>query len=588
VECPRCGLEGNRRHTYQDPVNASITETDNYDGMGNLTSVIDRKGQTTQIVYDGINRPTLITFQDNSTIAITWDGGNRATQYVDSLNGTITRSFDGLDRLTQEVTPQGTVNYTYDKASRRATMTVVGQPQVVYTFDTANRLTAITQGANSVGLAYDDANRISTVTWPNGVVGTYSLDNANQLTGISFAKGANLIGTLGYGYDLAGRRTSVSGTLAAFAPPTVSPVNGYDLANRLTSRLGSTLAYDKDGNLTGMGGTTYTWNARNQLVATSAGNASFQYDALGRRVSATVNGVTTGYQYDDLNPVVLGGSFMLAGLGLDENFARVSSGSATSLLTDGLGSTVALSNASAATTATYGYSPYGETAKSGTDATPLEYTGRENDGATGLYYYRARYYSPALGRFISEDPVGLRAGPNFYAYLAGSPTNATDPNGECPWCVGAAIGGGLDLALQLISNGGNVGCVDWWEVGGAAAFGALTGGVGSGTQAVSTGTNAVYQAFGSSGEVIYVGITNNMERRAAEQIVERGISIQAIDGLENLARADARAVEQVLIERYGLENLLNKINSISTTNPIYEQAIQRGTQILQTVGYAGF
>lgn len=419
----------NRRHTYVDPVNK--TETDNYDGMGNLTSVIDRKGQTTSIQYDGINRPTLITFQDASTIAITWDAGNRATKYVDSLNGTISRTYDGLDRLTQEVSPQGTVNYTFDNASRRSTMTVVGQPQVVYTFDAANRLTGITQGANAVAIGYDAANRLQTVTWPNGVVGTYTLDNANQLTGIGFAKGSNVIGTLGYGYDLAGRRTSLTGTLASYVPPMVAPSMTYDGVNRLTGRLGSTLTYDANGNLTGQGATTYTWNARNQLVATSAGGASFQYDALGRRTSATVGGVTTGYQYDGLNPVLVGGSFMLAGLGLDENFARITSGTATGLLTDGLGSTVALSNSAATTTATYGYSPYGETVKSGTDSTPLEYTGRENDGATGLYYYRARYYSPALGRFISEDPTGISAGTNFYAYANGNPVSLVDSLGLC-------------------------------------------------------------------------------------------------------------------------------------------------------------
>ena len=127
---------------------------------------------------------------------------------------------------------------------------------------------------------------------------------------------------------------------------------------------------------------------------------------------------------------MLGGNFMLAGLGLDENYVRMSSGMATSLLADGLGSTAVLSNSSATTTATYAYSPYGDTAKTGSDSTPLDYTGRENDGATGLYYYRARYYSPALGRFISEDPIGLRgSGTNFYAYARGAPTTLRDPTG---------------------------------------------------------------------------------------------------------------------------------------------------------------
>ena len=183
--------------------------------------------------------------------------------------------------------------------------------------------------------------------------------------------------------------------------------------------MGLTTTYDANGNLTALGSTTYTWNARNQLTATSAGSSTFAYDALGRRISAVVAGTTTGYQYDGLNPVMLGGNFMLAGLGLDEYYARVTSGTATSLLPDALGSTVAMSSSTATTTASYAYSPYGDTVKTGTDATPLEYTGRENDGTTGLYYYRARYYSPALGRFVSEDPIGLKGGLNRYAYVRG-------------------------------------------------------------------------------------------------------------------------------------------------------------------------
>ena len=57
-----------------------------------------------------------------------------------------------------------------------------------------------------------------------------------------------------------------------------------------------------------------------------------------------------------------------------------------------------------------------------------QYTGRENDG-TGLYFYRARYYAPALGRFISEDPIGFRGGINRYAYVGDSPLNFVDPHG---------------------------------------------------------------------------------------------------------------------------------------------------------------
>ena len=78
----------------------------------------------------------------------------------------------------------------------------------------------------------------------------------------------------------------------------------------------------------------------------------------------------------------------------------------------------------------YAYSPYGETVALGLDeGNPLQYTGRENDG-TGLYYYRARYYDPGLKRFIADDPIGVEAGTNLYAYVRGNPISAIDPTGE--------------------------------------------------------------------------------------------------------------------------------------------------------------
>jgi RHS repeat-associated protein len=437
----------NRRHTYKDP--AGQIETYNFDGMSNLTSVVDRKNQTTSITYDGIDRPTLITFQDNSTIAITWDGGNRPTPFVDSLNGTITRQYDGLDRLTQEVTPQGQINYTYDGASRRQTMTVTGKTAVNYTFDNANRLTQVAQGAVTLGFGYDTASRRTTVTLPNTIIGTYAFDNANQLTGITYMSGSTQVGTIGYGYDLAGRRTSLTGTLAAWASPNYAPSVTYDGTNRLTSWNGSSLTYDNNGNVTGFGSATYTWNARNQLTATSAGSSTLAYDALGRRTSTTIGGTTTPFLYDGLNPVTINGNFQLAGGGLDEIDAQIAGSTTSSVLRDGVNSALALTNSSAAITTNYAYSAYGDSSATGTGATSLQYTGRENDGATGLYYYRARYYSPQLGRFISEDPIGIGGGSNFYTYVRGNPIALRDPLGLWSLTVGGYAGLGSEITVGV-------------------------------------------------------------------------------------------------------------------------------------------
>ncbi len=80
-----------------------------------------------------------------------------------------------------------------------------------------------------------------------------------------------------------------------------------------------------------------------------------------------------------------------------------------------------------------------------------------------------------------------------------------------------------------------------------------------------------------------------MAQRAMEQLAERGIVIDAMKGLTQLSSADAHSVEQVIIEENGGPNgsqLLNKINSISPQNPIYQQSILRGCAILAAVGYS--
>ena len=108
------------------------------------------------------------------------------------------------------------------------------------------------------------------------------------------------------------------------------------------------------------------------------------------------------------------------------------------------GSVVAMSDTVGALAEQFTYDAYGQSAT--LIGNPFRYTGRYLDAETGLYYYRARYYSPALGRFLQTDPVGYTAGLNWYAYVGNDPVNATDPSGEvrASFTVGAtfvALGG---------------------------------------------------------------------------------------------------------------------------------------------------
>lgn len=499
--------------TY-DSRNRGITRTDalkqsqswKYDGMGDLITYTDRKGQiTTYAAPDALGRFTKVTFADSSTIAATnYDAGNRLLQISDSASGTTTRTYDGLDRLTGETTSAGSVTYQYYANGLRQSMTASSQAPVNYYYDNADRLTSLTQGTESVEFTYDNANRRATLTLPNGIVGTYAYDAANQLTGIAYiTSGNSTVGNLGYSYDLVGNRSSTTGSFASNLIPAATTANGtFDLNNRQLTFNAQALTYDANGNLTGDGMHTYIWNARNQLAQIQQGGtttASFTYDSAGRRIGKTVSGVTTSFLYDGANVVQEAQASVvnpiLTGLGIDERFARNEGSTRTYFLTDALGSTVALTNASAAIVQQYQYDPYGNATSSATTTNSYLYTGRESDG-TGLYYYRARYYSPSLGRFISEDPLGFRGGQdNFYAYVGGNPLIYRDPSGQ--WFgyddlaaigLGAVVGvagqGFTDLIEGHLS--------DWQDYVGAAVGGAAAGEASLYTGGLASG--AIYGA----------------------------------------------------------------------------------------------
>jgi hypothetical protein len=120
------------------------------------------------------------------------------------------------------------------------------------------------------------------------------------------------------------------------------------------------------------------------------------------------------------------------------------------------------------------------------------------------------------------------------------------------------------------------------------AFAPMMANFSRGAAAANTarGTTTVYQSVTATGRVQYVGITNNIVRRAAEHLRTSGIAIEKVLG--GLRRGDARAIEQALIDYHGLSKnggtLLNRINSISPLNPNYNSKLARGYELLQSAG----
>jgi RHS repeat-associated protein len=310
---------------------------------------------------------------------------------------------------------------------------------------------------------------------------------------------------------------------------------GYDEANEVLNFTPATasaknLTYDENGNLSSVtnscGTTTYAWDARNRLVGItgymsdcSTLSASFDYDAIGRRIEKTVNGVTTQYLYDGMDIIqeIQGGTVTanyVRSLKIDEPLARIKAdGTVRYYQTDALGSVIALTDENGNVMTTYTYDPFGNVTVSGEASdNPFQYTGREND-ETGLYYYRARYYSPELQRFISEDPIGLAGGINQFAYVGNNPANLIDPlglvvnkglavTGTVIFLHGAGhVFAGVALGVVLVTaDESGVGLIAFAEnlKGAAVVVGLTTGG---GTEAWQ-GAKMVWKGLGLTNETV--------------------------------------------------------------------------------------
>jgi RHS repeat-associated protein len=223
---------------------------------------------------------------------------------------------------------------------------------------------------------------------------------------------------------------------------------GCNADNEQTKFNGATVGYDANGNFSTAGGLTYTFDGRNRLTAIGgSGTASLVYDPFGRHMSKTVNSTITQFIYDRLNPVqLLNGSNtpgvtanLLTGLRIDEYFQTSASGG-LSFMSDALGSTMGFVNSSGSIVGSDTYQPFGKSTANGTATTAFQFTGRENDG-TGLDYYRARYYSPLYQRFIAQDPIDFRGGPNLYSYALDIPTILRDLLGLDPFWLPAGPAG---------------------------------------------------------------------------------------------------------------------------------------------------
>jgi RHS repeat-associated protein len=303
-----------------------------------------------------------------------------------------------------------------------------------YGYDNLSRLLSVTHaksGTTLDGATYtlDNAgNRTAKTDQRTAVATGYAYDNIYQLLSATPSSGT----AESYTYDPVGNRQSSAGV----------PSYSYNSSNELTSSSVATYGYDLNGNAItkndSTGITTYAWDFENRLATVtlpgSGGTVSFKYDPFGRRIYKSSSSGTSVFAYDgsDIVEETNGSGALVArythGENTDEPLAMLRSSTTSFYQVDGLGSVTSLSNSAGTLAQTYIFDSFGnQTASSGSLTNAFRYTGREFDAETGLYYNRARYYDPAAGRFLGEDPLGFGGdGVNFYAYVGNSPTGFTD------------------------------------------------------------------------------------------------------------------------------------------------------------------
>lgn len=435
-----------RRYPVAAGSGSSVTDYEEYtyDAASNIATERRRDGTSITYTYDALQR---LTASNLPATTFTYDNLGRMLSAA-TATSTLSWTHDALNRTVSKTDAFGTWGYQYDLAGNRTKMTWPDGFYVNYDYYLTGGMAHVRENGAVLGSAgtlasyyYDNFGRRTHLDRWNSTGTGYSYDAASRLNGIW----SDLAGTAqdtarSFTHNLAGQILSQSEGNSLYIWNGTAPATGAWTVNGLNQVLtlpGKTVTHDTKGNISAVsGGASYTYDAANRLTsATAPTSSTLTYDALGR-LAQIVGATTTRFAYDGGQIVAEydGSGAMLRryvpGAGVDETLVWYE-GSGTLdrryLFTDERGSVIAITNATGTSIGTNTYDEYGR--PGALNVGRFQYTGQAWIPELGLYYYKARFYSPELKRFLQPDPIGYAGGMNLYAYVNGDPTSLIDSSG---------------------------------------------------------------------------------------------------------------------------------------------------------------
>ncbi|MEM5789327.1 MAG: RHS repeat-associated core domain-containing protein, partial [Syntrophobacteraceae bacterium] len=444
--------------------------------------VTDRNGHQLTYAFSPTGKLETITYPDQTLLVNTYNNLDRLTDSQDSL-GLTHFGYDDEGRITDHIDSQGFVlSYGYDAVGNLTRITYPDSSRVTYVYDALNRLEKVRNWLtettyDEASYTYDEAGRLGTFTQFNGIQTTYTHDAADRLTDMVSRVGTSTVTEYHFTLDANGNRIHSQQVEPLTASPpadTGTVVYEYNTQkNRLLSAGTFSYTYDDEGQLENFHAATDTFRHEfdydhrlAEIKRNGITRDQFFYDGGGNRLKAIRNGVVTKYIYDPWGNLLAEANESnqitrkyIYGRGLVALKESATQGLPARYCYhfNATGHTVALTDMSGTVVNSYAYDPFGVIlAQQESIPQPFKFVGQYGVMAepaltpdqTGLYYMRARYYDPNVGRFISEDPLGFGGGDvNLFAYVQNDPVNAIDPWGlqssssNKPWALFEMFGG---------------------------------------------------------------------------------------------------------------------------------------------------